>query len=104
MTALGVGARGGVGLGLLNPVIYANPDVFNDVTGAGADIGNVRVDFDNGVDSSDGVFYSVRQFNMDSSLTTGPGWDDVTGLGSPNIPRSRDSSDHSSVTYATLRA
>ncbi|HEX6443624.1 MAG TPA: S53 family peptidase [Streptosporangiales bacterium] len=84
MTALAIGARGGTGLGLLNPTIYANPSAFDDVTGAGADIGNVRVDFDNGVDASKGVFYSVRQFDMDSSLTTGPGWDDVTGLGSPN--------------------
>jgi subtilase family serine protease len=84
MTALGIGANGGVGFGLLNPLIYTNPTAFNDVTGAGADIGNVRVDFNNSVDASNGVFYSVREFDKDSSLTTGPGWDDVTGLGSPS--------------------
>jgi hypothetical protein len=44
----------------------------------------VRVDFANGVDASDGLLYSVRTFDQDSSLTVGPGWDDVTGLGSPN--------------------
>jgi hypothetical protein len=27
--------------------------------------------------------YSVRTFNQDSSLTTTPGWDDVTGIGVP---------------------
>ncbi len=26
----------------------------------------------------------VLSFGLDSSLTTGPGWDDVTGLGTPN--------------------
>ena len=28
--------------------------------------------------------YSVRAFNHDSSLVVTPGWDDVTGVGSPN--------------------
>jgi subtilase family serine protease len=85
MTALAFQhAHGGVGL--LNPTIYANASsgVFTDVTGAPADAGNVRSDFVNGLDASDGLVYSVRTFNQDSSLTTGPGWDDVTGLGSPN--------------------
>ncbi len=83
MSALGIGANGGHGFGLLNPMIYGNPTAFNDVTGAGADLGNVRVDFVNSQDATNGLVYSVRQFNMDSSLTTGPGWDNVTGLGSP---------------------
>jgi hypothetical protein len=26
----------------------------------------------------------VLGFGLDSSLTTGPGWDNVTGLGTPN--------------------
>jgi subtilase family serine protease len=85
MTALSFQHAGG-GVGLLNPTIYANASsgVFTDVAGAPADAGNVRVDFVNGVDDSAGLVYSVRTFNQDSSLTTGPGWDDVTGLGSPN--------------------
>jgi hypothetical protein len=36
------------------------------------------------VDASAGLLYSVRTFNHDSSLAIGPGWDDVTGLGTPN--------------------
>jgi subtilase family serine protease len=85
MTALTFQHAGG-GVGLLNPAIYANATTgaFTDVTGPGPDAGNVRVDYANGVDSSGGLVYSVRTFNQDSSLTTGPGWDDVTGLGSPN--------------------
>jgi len=44
----------------------------------------VRVDYANGVDRSDGLIYSVRTFNQDTSLRLGPGWDDITGVGSPN--------------------
>jgi len=36
------------------------------------------------VDASGGIVYSVRTFNQDSSLAVTPGWDDVTGLGSPS--------------------
>ncbi len=83
MTALAFQHAGG-GVGLLNPTIYANPAAFTDVTGTPLDAGNVRADYVNGVDAADGIVYSVRTFDQDSSLTVGPGWDDVTGLGSPN--------------------
>lgn len=71
---------------LLNPTIYDNATsgAFTDVTGPGPDAGNVRVDFANGVDASGGLLYSVRTFNQDSSLRVTSGWDDVTGVGSPN--------------------
>lgn len=45
------------------------------------DVGNVRVDYANYVDASAGTVYSVRTFGQDSSLSLGPGWDNVTGLG-----------------------
>ncbi|HMC39482.1 MAG TPA: hypothetical protein VKI19_07455 [Acidimicrobiales bacterium] len=83
MTVLAFEHAGG-GLGLLNPTIYANPSAFNDVTGSGPDAGNVRVDYVDGVDSAAGLKYSVRTFDQDSSLTVNPGWDNVTGLGTPN--------------------
>ena len=84
MTALALQNAGG-GVGLLNPTIYAHrSDAFTDVTGPGPDAGNIRVDYANGLDSSGGLLYSVRTFDQDSSLTVTPGWDPVTGLGSPN--------------------
>jgi subtilase family serine protease len=83
MTALAV-QNAGKGGGLLNPTIYGNPGAFTDVTGPGADEGNVRIDYVNGVDGTNGTVASVRTFDQDSSLTVTPGWDDVTGLGSPN--------------------
>jgi subtilase family serine protease len=85
MTALAF-QHAGHGVGLLNPTIYANAHTgaFTDVSGTPPDVGNVRVDYANGVDSSAGLLYSVRTFNQDSSLAVSSGWDDVTGLGSPN--------------------
>jgi tripeptidyl-peptidase-1 len=50
-------------VGFLNPALYANPDVLNDITS-----GNNRGCGTQG-------FYAVR------------GWDPVTGLGTPNYPK-----------------
>ncbi|QNK81380.1 protease pro-enzyme activation domain-containing protein [Nakamurella sp. PAMC28650] len=85
MTALLIQHAGG-GLGFLNPIIYGQvkAGTFTDVAGKPKDVGNVRVDFANGTDASGGLLYSIRTFNQDSSLTTVPGWDDVTGVGVPN--------------------
>jgi len=85
MTALASQHAGGR-LGFLNPAIYsqAGTPVFNDIKGSPPDAGNVRVDYANGEDASDGLLYSVRTFDQDSSLVTVKGWDNVTGVGSPN--------------------
>ena len=87
MTALtlqNVGSR----FGPLNPTIYADhaSGQFTDINGVpqGDAPADVRVDFANGVDASGGLRYSVRTFDQDSSLTTGPGWDNVTGVGTPD--------------------
>ena len=65
-------------------MIYAHRGAFTDVAGSPPDAGNVRADYVNGVDASDGIVYSVRTFNQDSSLDVTPGYDQVTGLGVPN--------------------
>ncbi len=85
MTALTL-EHAGSGIGLLNPTIYsqAGSGTFTDVKGKAHDAGNVRVDYANGVDPSGGLLYSVRTFNQDSTLKVVKGWDDVTGVGSPN--------------------
>ena len=73
-------------IGFANPLIYSidrhSATAYFDVTPQG-DQGNIRADFINGLNSDNGIRYSVRTFNQDSSLTTGSGWDDVTGVGSP---------------------
>lgn len=84
MTALALQHEGGTGAGLLNPTIYSHQSAFTDVKGTPPDKGVVRVDFANGVDGSNGLLYSVRTFNQDSSLQVTPGYDEVTGIGVPN--------------------
>jgi subtilase family serine protease len=75
-------------LGFANPRIYAlarsGGEEFTDVTSAHDAAANVRPDYANGVNPKDGILYSVRTFDDDSSLHTNLGWDDVTGVGSPN--------------------
>src|SRR5581483_3444591 len=78
-----VGSR----IGFANPYIYAlahAPGAYYDVTPQG-DAGNVRSDYVNGLNAKDGIVNSVWTFDQDSSLTTGAGWDDVTGVGTPNF-------------------
>ncbi|HKC29771.1 MAG TPA: S53 family peptidase [Jatrophihabitans sp.] len=82
MTALTI-QHAGQGVGLLNPSIYDNLGSFQDVKGTPPDAGVVRVDFANGENASDGLLYSVRTFNQDSSLKVKRGYDMVTGVGSP---------------------
>jgi subtilase family serine protease len=85
MTAVTTQHAGGR-LGFLNPAIYAQyeSNAFTDIKGSPTDAGNVRSDYINGVDAADGLRYTVRTFNQDSSLAVAEGWDDVTGIGSPN--------------------
>ena len=69
-------AQGNAGrrIGFANPLIYflaRNPNMFNDITPQG-DPGNVRADYATAINADDGVAYSVRTFDQDSSLTTGP--------------------------------
>jgi hypothetical protein len=54
---------------------------FYDATPQG-DLANARADYANGINADDGVTFSLRTFDEDSSLVTTRGWDDVTGVGS----------------------
>ncbi len=76
---------GGARMGFASPTLYtlAGTKQFTDVLPKQTGGGNVRADYVNGIDGSDGILYSVRTFNQDSSLTVTPGWDDVTGIGAP---------------------
>jgi subtilase family serine protease len=86
MFALAVQNHGAYGLA--NPALYATRTLGNDITRAGLDTqpGDLRVDYANTVDDSDGYLYSVRLFDWDDNLTihVRDGYDDITGVGSPN--------------------
>ncbi|MGH9103706.1 MAG: S53 family peptidase, partial [Acidimicrobiales bacterium] len=78
----------GTRLGFLNPLLYqlaASGDTgINDVTTNHQGQGDARPDFVNHVNASGGVIDHLRTFDQDSSLVTAGGWDDVTGIGSPD--------------------
>jgi subtilase family serine protease len=81
--------KAGHNFGLANPTLYATAGAQSiDITKAERDAypGDVRSDFVNGVDASDGYVYSARWFDRDESLTihVRPGYDDVTGIGVPD--------------------
>jgi subtilase family serine protease len=77
----------GDSLGFLNPKIYSlsGSSAFRDVNhGQAVTDGVVRVDFVNGYSSADGLVTSLRSLNQTGTIFTRPGYDDVTGVGSPN--------------------
>jgi len=79
--------------GFINPALYAayGSAAFRDVDSIGDSTGVWRVNYTNSVDASAGFRFIFRTFNVGDgtggiSLTihTGPGYDNVTGVGSPN--------------------
>jgi len=72
--------------GFANPALYANygTSAFRDVTPSNGKLAVVRNDYNNGVDGSAGITTTLRSLDHDSSLATATGYDNVTGVGTPN--------------------
>jgi subtilase family serine protease len=71
--------------GFANPAFYANPGAFYDVLSVKTAV--ARRNYVNGVDASDGTVDRLRTFDDYSGSPTqhtNPGWDNVTGLGTPS--------------------
>ena len=68
--------------GFINPELYAlaGTDAFHDVQSPASPIAVLR----NQLLPSGKIVTHLRGFDQDSSLHTAPGWDPVTGLGSPS--------------------
>lgn len=62
-------------IGFINPVLYQNPDMLNDIT-----IGNQE----KGRDRSNST--APEACGSKVGFTASKGWDPVTGLGTPNYP------------------
>jgi subtilase family serine protease len=69
--------------GFANPAIYQNSAAFRDITDPAATVAVLRNDYRNGVNAANGIFTSLRTMNQTLTLHTTPGWDDVTGWGTP---------------------
>lgn len=70
--------------GFSNPLFYAHPEGFYDVLSVKTAV--ARRNFNNGVDATEGTSDFLRTFDDYSgspSQHTDPGWDNVTGLGTP---------------------
>ena len=71
--------------GFANPLFYTNANSFYDVLSVKTAV--ARRNFNNSVDATAGTTDFLRTFDDYSGSPTqhtGPGWDDVTGLGTPN--------------------
>jgi subtilase family serine protease len=86
MVAL-VGQRSGR-LGFLNPAIYAGVRAgkgqFTDVKAVHVGDANVRPDYTDTATGTGPITYTIRTFGQDSSLSLRNGWDETTGVGTPN--------------------
>ena len=69
--------------GFANPVFYSHPGAFRDVVSPASTVAVVRTNYVNSIDATAGLAYVLRTANQTLSLHTTPGYDDVTGLGSP---------------------
>ncbi|MEO8423852.1 MAG: S53 family peptidase [Actinomycetota bacterium] len=72
--------------GFANPALYthAGSQAFRDIADPATPIASVRTDYSNFLNPHLGLTFTLRSYNQTGTLDTGPGYDDVTGLGSPN--------------------
>ena len=71
-------------IGFANPLIYALGTGIRDIVPASSTVAAVRADYANSEDASAGIRYSIRRMEVFFTLSTATGYDDVTGLGTPN--------------------
>jgi subtilase family serine protease len=78
--------KAGKAHGFANPALYAaaNTAAYRDIVDPTSPIAAVRVDFVNGENASEGLTTTLRTMNFTETLHTIPGYDDVTGVGTPN--------------------
>ncbi len=76
--------RSGHPHGFINPALYRlrGTPALRDVTGGHRSLAVLR----NALAPDGSIVTRLRSLDRDSSLTAGPGWDPVTGLGSPDVP------------------
>ncbi|HEX7463762.1 MAG TPA: serine protease, partial [Actinomycetota bacterium] len=72
--------------GFANPALYAlaGTSAVRDIVDPTSTVAVVRSNYVNSVNLRDGLYYVLRTMNFTGLLHTIPGFDDVTGIGSPN--------------------
>ena len=76
----------GIHHGFANPLLYslAGSAAFRDIVDPQSPMAAVRTDWANFLNPHQGQLFTLRSLNQTGTLDTAPGYDDVTGLGSPN--------------------
>jgi subtilase family serine protease len=72
--------------GFINPALYQllGTRALHDVRPLGIRIAEVRTDYVNGVNNAQGKFWRLRTAGIPTTIFTRHGYDDVTGVGTPN--------------------
>jgi subtilase family serine protease len=76
-------------LGFINPLYYKllGTPALHDIVAPSSPLAQVRTDYANLLNSSDGYLYRLQTIDVQSStLHDTPGYDDETGVGTPNGP------------------
>jgi subtilase family serine protease len=79
----------GHSLGFLNPAYYAlagTPAIFDTTDVAWAHKAQVRTDYRNLLNPRKGRTFKLQTLDVPTSISTRPGYDDVTGVGAPSGP------------------
>jgi subtilase family serine protease len=78
--------QAGHDLGFINPMLYTlgGSRALHDIVNPNSVVSVVRTNWINGVGPYSGRSFSLRTMNQTGTLHTRPGYDDVTGLGTPN--------------------
>jgi len=76
-------------LGFINPLYYRllGTSALHDIVAPRSPVAEVRTDYNNLLDSSDGLLFRLRTTDVQTStLHDTRGYDDETGVGTPNGP------------------
>ncbi len=76
-------------LGFINPLYYKllGTPALHDITAPTSPVAQVRTNYANGVDASGGLTYELQTIDVQqTTLHDTPGYDDETGVGTPNGP------------------
>lgn len=74
----------GTRIGFANPLIYSLGSGIRDIVAPSSTVAVVRADYVNSENANDGILYSIRRMEVTFTLHTVAGYDDVTGLGTPD--------------------
>ena len=79
--------KAGHALGFINPLLYRHvggTSAFHDIVSPSRMVAVARTNYVNSINPFAGLSYSLRTMNQTGTLQTTPGYDDVTGFGTPN--------------------